>query len=334
MLIKGQEFKVKINKRTKDWYESKGYDVSSKEIFVKAEDLSKSSERKVKVVCDNCGCEYEIAWNHYMEHPTYTYCGKCRNTRRYQNNLSKRQDKLYIKLLKVCNNRGYALITTKSEIKNNTTYIEYICPIHGIQKARLNNLINGKGCPECAKDARRKMYQLSADEVEHRISECGGVLLNKEEYINQTTSNLRVLCPQCGNEFVASLRNFTQHGGQVCDDCNTAESIGEMKIRMYLESNNIHFIQEYWFSDCRDKNPLPFDFYLPNNNVIIEFDGRQHFEETNHFTYSFDKVKEHDKIKNKYCYDNGIKLIRISYKQINKIDEILNKELFLHKDIV
>jgi hypothetical protein len=63
-------------------------------------------------------------------------------------------------------------------------------------------------------------------------------------------------------------------------------------------------------------------------NTIIEFDGRQHFQETDHFSYSYKKVVEHDTIKNNYCADKNIRLIRISYKQINHITEILDKQLF------
>ena len=111
-------------------------------------------------------------------------------------------------------------------------------------------------------------------------------------------------------------------------------SVGEKRIRRYLEDNNIYFVSQKWFSDCRDINTLPFDFYLPDENTIIEFDGRQHFGETNYFTYSFEATKKHDEIKNNYCKVNGIYLIRIPYWNIDKIEEILDKELILHEDIV
>lgn len=226
------------------------------------------------------------------------------------------------------------MLQKKEEIKNNKTYVKYICPEHGIHSIRIANLNSGKGCPECVHDKQREIYKISYEEVEKRIKDCGGILLNKKDYVNQTTKNLKVVCPSCGNVFTTSLRNFTQHGGQVCSECCDNESIGEKKIKNYLKNNGINFKQEYWFKDCRDTNPLPFDFYLPDQNIIIEFDGRQHFEETSHFTYSFETVKKHDEIKNKYCHENGIHLIRIPYTKANKIDEILKNELFLHEDIV
>ena len=105
--------------------------------------------------------------------------------------------------------------------------------------------------------------------------------------------------------------------------------------KKYLEKNNILFEQEKWFSDCRDVKPLPFDFYLPDYNTIIEFDGEQHYKQ-GHFTHShLSYTQAHDVIKNEYCKNNNIRLIRIPYWNINNIEEILeNKLLISHKDIV
>lgn len=62
-----------------------------------------------------------------------------------------------------------------------------------------------------------------------------------------------------------------------------------------------------------NKLKLRFDFYLPSDNVIIEADGEQHYDIQEWFKI----IQERDKIKTKYCIDNNIKIIRISYKEIN-----------------
>lgn len=113
----------------------------------------------------------------------------------------------------------------------------------------------------------------------------------------------------------------------MCEDCYKKESIGEIKVRHFLEEHNLNFKPEYWFPDCRDINPLPFDFYLPDYNTIIEFDGIQHFYDTHYFNTSFEKNKKHDRIKNEYCDEHNINLIRIPYWDINKVDEILTDSL-------
>ena len=64
-----------------------------------------------------------------------------------------------------------------------------------------------------------------------------------------------------------------------------------------------------------------FDFYLPDKNILIEYDGSQHFDKTSKF-YSKDLIQT-DKIKNEYCSKNNIHLIRIPYTKFNQIEEIL-----------
>ena len=98
-------------------------------------------------------------------------------------------------------------------------------------------------------------------------------------------------------------------------------------------SSNILFEKQKRFSDCRDKNPLPFDFYLPEYNMCIEYDGRQHFEPVNfggglqETKDNFQLTNRHDKIKTQYCIDNNIKLLRIPYTELKNITTILKENL-------
>ena len=332
MLIENQKIKIKWSRKNKKRYESLGYVFTNygDDFFIDIKDLTKGSEIYVKVICDYCGKEYDVAWYHYYDIKNKGQkdaCYDCRHLKMYERNLSERQENLYTKALYACEKRGYILLTSKEDIKNNTTYIKYVCPLHGVHEMRISNLINGKGCPDCATDNARKAYQLSQDEISKRVKDCGGVLLNGEEYVNQYEKNLLIKCPECGTPFLTSLVLFTQHGGQVCDYCMNTESVGEKRIRIYLENHDIEFKQEYWFEDCRDVNPLPFDFYIPEYNMMIEFDGRQHYGETNYFSYSFEKTKEHDLIKNNYCNNHDIRIIRIPYWDVNNINKILDREL-------
>lgn len=93
------------------------------------------------------------------------------------------------------------------------------------------------------------------------------------------------------------------------------KSKGEVSVKKYLILNNIKFINEYKINDCRNILPLPFDFYLPELNILIEYDGKQHFEPVSIFggEVDFKKRKKNDNIKNKYCKKNKIPLLRISY---------------------
>lgn len=103
-------------------------------------------------------------------------------------------------------------------------------------------------------------------------------------------------------------------------------SKGEKQISEILEKLNIKFKREYKFDNCKNINVLSFDFYLPDYNFCIEYDGKQHYEPNDFFggINSFEKIKHNDKIKNEYCKNNNIHLIRIRYD--DDIDVVLNNQ--------
>lgn len=112
------------------------------------------------------------------------------------------------------------------------------------------------------------------------------------------------------------------------------DSSGVRRIKKFLKLNNIVFIPEKRFDDCRDKIPMPFDFYIPASNTLIEFDGAHHYYIGN--TRKKDPVdaqkklettQKHDKMKDKWADNNNVTLIRIKY-DVRNIEEILNKKLF------
>ena len=132
------------------------------------------------------------------------------------------------------------------------------------------------------------------------------------------------------HKWYAMSNNLRQGTG--CPICK--KSKGELRVKEVLEENEIKFTPQKYFEDCKDKNPLPFDFYLDDYNIAIEYDGTQHYFPTAFFTRdeeaakeNFEYVKSHDKIKTKYCKDNGLKLIRIPYWSFNKIEEIIKSEV-------
>ena len=94
-----------------------------------------------------------------------------------------------------------------------------------------------------------------------------------------------------------------------------------------LDEKNITYVFQKTFNDCRNKmnKKLKFDFYLPNQNILIEYDGKHHFKPIEYFggIISYEKLVEYDKIKNQYAELNKIKLIRISYIKYDNICDLL-----------
>lgn len=147
------------------------------------------------------------------------------------------------------------------------------------------------------------------------------------EYVNNRTK-IKCRCKDCGNEWEATPSNLLKYRG--CPACSASK--GEKFIAYYLKENNIAFIPQKRFDDCKDKRALPFDFYLPSFNMCIEFDGQQHFNPDTYFGESeekakedFERLKRRDNIKNNYCAKNNITLIRIPYWEVNNISVLLDK---------
>jgi len=127
--------------------------------------------------------------------------------------------------------------------------------------------------------------------------------------------------------FQFQQKPHTHLKGSGCPYCGN-NSKGESKIKRILDANKIDYISQKYFNNCKGiKRKLPFDFYLPKQNILIEYDGVQHFRPVDIFggQIGFEKTKTNDTIKNKYSLDNGIKLFRIKYNENleNKLNRII-----------
>ena len=123
--------------------------------------------------------------------------------------------------------------------------------------------------------------------------------------------------------------NLRTGNTQSCGFCNN-NSHGNIKIEEILTKYNISFIREKRFETCKDKITLPFDFYV-ENKYCIEFDGKQHFS-SNNTIFDYEDTKKHDKIKNEWCKENNVPLIRIPYthyKQLKIEDLLLETSQFI-----
>lgn len=138
---------------------------------------------------------------------------------------------------------------------------------------------------------------------------------------------------ECGRETVVrgvSLRSGNTHS---CGCCLSSK--GEEKIEKILIEQNKEFIRQYKIEKCKNIYPLPFDFAIFEGNTLIcliEYQGRQHYEESFVFNTTEDSLKHRqyrDNIKRKYCQNNNIKLIEIPYTDLNKISwEYLKERIY------
>lgn len=198
---------------------------------------------------------------------------------------------------------------SKVQYNNIKTNVIIICPEHGEFTQQAASHIRQKtGCPKCS-----KKYNYSDDEFKMITS----LLHNnkydysKVEYINNYTK-IKIICPEHG-EFEQTPSNHLQ--GKGCELCN--ESKGENIIKLWLEKNNISYIRQHRFIDCVYKRKLPFDFYLPEHNICIEFNGKQHYEPIKYWggEDGLKSQQKRDKIKINYCKNKNIKVLTIKYNE-------------------
>lgn len=156
---------------------------------------------------------------------------------------------------------------------------------------------------------------------------------NRFEYLEEydsATDKIKIRCNDCDREFYQKAANHLQGAG--CPLC--MRSKGEKRIEDTLNKYKVEYVQQYYFKKCRGKRrPLPFDFFLPERNLCIEYQGEQHFKPVRFMgtsyenaVYVYNQTKEHDKTKEVFCKRNNIGLMKISYKDFNKIEDIIKEE--------
>lgn len=127
----------------------------------------------------------------------------------------------------------------------------------------------------------------------------------------------------CSPDRIVEVKGYNLTQGTVISCGCVASSKGEKKIELVLDELKITFKKEYIFNDCinpKTGNKLRFDFYLPDYNTCIEYDGEQHFKDVSVFADNLEDIQYRDSIKDKYCQEHSIKLIRIPYTDFSKLN--------------
>ena len=212
------------------------------------------------------------------------------------------------------------------EYKGNKIQIKHKCIIHNIVwETSPGSVLGGGGCKLCSSERLSKSLRKTQDEYEKQLFLTNPNIICIDIY-NTLHTPIKHKCLKCNYEWMGEPGNII-YGGTGCPNCNISR--GENIIKTYLDNNNISYISQYRFDDCRDKYTLPFDFFLNIQNKCIEFDGKQHFNPDSFFggEEGLKYIQLHDNIKNEYCEKNNIPLLRIPYYTEN-IETVLENVIF------
>lgn len=221
-------------------------------------------------------------------------------------------------------------------VKHNACGTEYLVTPSSL----LNGNKDSAGCPICSHAIVGEKHRISKKLCKQMIENIG-LIFEDGRYPDKTNtlsrSEVLYKCPKHIEEGVQSVCIDRLTSNKMCGCPKCSISKGELKISSTLSELNVPYVSQKKFDDLRGVNGgmLSYDFYLPNHNVLIEFQGEQHEKESAFFCGSensnanFKKQQEHDKRKREYAKNNGINLLEIWYRDINKISDILINYLAL-----
>lgn len=206
-----------------------------------------------------------------------------------------------------------------TKYKNNNTQVTLLCKKHGeFKQLPCNHLRKTAnfGCNQCLVEFNRS--NTSEFIQKSKLIHGDTYSYDKVDY-EIALKEVTITCVKHGDFHQKPNAHLNGHG---CPFCR--ESSGEAAVKVYLDELNIRYEREKRFKSCRYKKPLPFDFYLPDFNILIEYHGIQHFGTVGNNFFggetAFVSRQKRDVIKQNWAEENKYKLITIRYDE-----EISNK---------
>jgi hypothetical protein len=276
---------------------------------------------KIELKCKDCGnIVYVLSQNHLKNRKNIVGCKFCQYKILPQNKpISHKQ---FLRRARKIHNNKYEYL---SKYINSKVKIKIECNDCGNTFEQMpHSHLDGCGCPKCQYS---NLPQNKPMDITIFESRCKKMHDNRYVY-NQDYKGLRykikIYCKK-HKEYFFQEANAHLLKGQGCPRCCLSK--GEIIIEKYLKSHGVKYEYEKRFDDCKNKQRLSFDFYIPELYICIEYDGQQHFYPVKYFggKRKFLITKKHDKIKTDYCKKNNIKLLRIPFYEINNIEKILSK---------
>lgn len=269
--------------------------------------LYKGQKPKVIIICSTHGDFIQSPSDHLQGNGCQQCCVK--NTRYTQDE--------FITLAKAIHNNKYDY--SKLVYKNKQTKVIIGCSIHGDFQQRANDHTRGIGCIRCG----NIKWTLEA-----LIEK--GAQIHKSKYTYKSVDNIaRTIILECKThgEFIQSIQSHISGSG--CSKCYRSK--GEEAVAEVLEENNFSYKTQKTFPKCINpltNRKLKFDFFVPDKNLLIEYDGPQHFKPTHTKGFYYTKeivevVQAKDKVKDDFALLHGYALLRIPYKCIKQTKEIV-----------
>lgn len=286
----------------------------------------KGNMTDISVRHNKCGRVYKITPNRFIgkkQRCSFCYGHAHRTEKHFKEDMYSQVGSEYSLLSKYKNS------TTKVKLRHNKCGYEYFVAPY--------SFLDGHRCPNCMKWVRARngadLKMKSDTEYRSELKEVTGDSIISLESYKGALTKIKHKCTICGYEFCIQPNELLNHGTR-CKKCNG--SAGEKIINQYLESKHIKFEYPKSFPDLKDIHKLRYDFYLPDYNILIEYQGMQHIRPMNYMggKEKFTTQQKHDEMKRKYAKDNGYVELELFFdtergkKAIyNYLDKNLNRKV-------
>lgn len=209
------------------------------------------------------------------------------------------------------------------DYKNTSSKVKIICTKHGEFSTTINQLLQGHGCYECGLDRISDSQRIDFEEFLEMKKDVWGdtYQVKKDDY--KSYQSFRVYCKTHDFYWETIGSNFLK--GHGCRHCGITVSKGETRIEEILKDKKIKFLEQHKFVGMEYKRVLRCDFYLPEYNLVIEYNGRQHYESIDFFggIEGLRETRKRDRLKEQYCQENQINFEIIKYDEI--VEDRLNQ---------
>lgn len=292
-------------------------------LLTKKEDI-KNIDQHLSFKCGLCGEEYKSTWHTFISNKD-KICNFCFNRKRslkLTNTKHKDTNKFHV----VAQKNGLIILNgpdikyhQKVLVQNTEGFRGYMTP---------ENILKGASFE---KFSIRNPYTIDNLRILAFNNKWDCVIYDQE--YKGDKQPFVVMC-SCGKDFEVDAVHFV--GGKFqCNECRVKQSYISKQVENYLKDKKVNYVKEKTFVDCKKVGLLPFDFWLPEYNVLIEVDGLGHYRpvlfsgDKEKAEQNFTKTKENDEIKTNYCKEHHIPLLRLPFWIIEKNQHVQILDNFL-----
>lgn len=282
--------------------------VTNGTVLLSKKEEIKNIDQYLKFRCGECGKEYSTTWHIFLRNDDHicNFCFKRKRARGETNTNHKDTNKFHMEaqkrgliILDDCNIKYHSRIL----VQDTNGYRSLMAP---------NSIMRGSSFERFSV---RNPYTIDNIRI-FAFNKGWDCIVYNQEYKGDKIP-LKFMCA-CGNDFYVDINHFVD-GKYQCNECRLKQSAIAAKVELWLNQNHIVYSKEKKFDDCKNKKPLPFDFYLDDFNACIEVDGVGHYrpvafggrkEEAQNI---YEQRVQNDLIKTEYCKNNNIPLLRLPF---------------------